>query len=56
MHWKMDDGLAIGKYTGLTIEEIIQLDPQYVDWMMRTWKDDTFDEEVIDAVEKKLRY
>jgi len=56
MIYKMDTVLQFGRYQEFTVEEVIQLNPQYVDWMIREFEDCEFDDEVLDAVEKKLRY
>lgn len=49
-HFDLDTQLTFGKHTGWTIEDVIQLDPEYVDWMKREFKDDEFDEEISKAL------
>ena len=53
-HIKPDTVLSVGKYTGYSIEEIVQVDVQYIDWMMRTWEDITWDDEVGHLVSRQL--
>ena len=50
----MDTELRFGKYQGFTIEDVISTDARYIDWMMRTFEKDEFDNEVIHAVDRKL--
>jgi DNA-binding ferritin-like protein (Dps family) len=50
----MDSILGFGKWQGFTIEDIIGADVQYIDWMMRTFEKDTWDEEISHALSRRL--
>ena len=50
MKWHLETIIPFGKHKGFTIEEVIQLEPSYVDWMIRTLEKDTFDTEVVETL------
>ena len=50
MKWQMDSVLGFGKWQGFTVEEVIKVDSQYVEWMTRNFIKDEFDAEVIDRL------
>jgi hypothetical protein len=55
-NFKPDTIVNFGKYRddGFTVEELIQLDVEYVDWMMKTFDGDTWDDEIKHLVSRKL--
>lgn len=54
MHWTLQDGFAFGKYNGFTVEDVLNSDPKYIDWCIRNFKYDTWDDEVIHLLGRKL--
>ena len=56
MNYTLSTVINFGKYKGLkmTVRDIINSDPRYVDWMMQNFKDCTWDEEVQHALSRAM--
>lgn len=54
MKWDLDTKIPFGKYRGFDIEDVINSDPSYIDWMIRTFpqSENTFSVEVTEALWK----
>ena len=44
-HYTLSTEISFGKHQGWTVEDVLSIEPSYIDWMMREMKD-TWDDEV----------
>ena len=48
----LNSKMPFGKFTGLTVEEIVKNDPNYMNWILNNQKTNRFDVTVIELVEQ----
>ena len=54
IHWRLDTNIPFGKWRDEILENIIEIDPHYVEWMFNNFDGDDFDDNILDKLIETL--